>query len=69
MGPYCKFCDNRCFVSITTDTPKEIQKAYGHYSIMATCAEGQRLEKNKVGYCYADIEKLAQKISRATNTT
>lgn len=55
MGPYCKFCNNRCFVHFPQGTPEHILKAYGSSTIIATCPEGQRFEKEKVGYCYNDI--------------
>ena len=57
MGPYCKFCDQRCFVPFPDSTPEHILKAYGTSSIIATCPQGQVFEKAKVGYCYADIIK------------
>lgn len=55
MGPYCRFCDNRCFVHIPQGTPNHILKAYGKNTIIATCAQGQEFEKKKIGYCYDDI--------------
>lgn len=54
MGPYCKFCDRRCFVHITYDWPEHIIKAYGTSTIAATCPGGQKFEKQKTGYCYDD---------------
>lgn len=57
MGPYCKFCGNRCFVHIPPECPDEIKKAYGNSTIVATCHEGQQFEKEKVGYCYSDIRR------------
>lgn len=57
MGPYCKFCGNRCFAHLPAETPKEIQDAYGTLTIVATCPAGQAFEKQKVGYCYDDIKK------------
>ena len=55
MGPYCKFCNQRCFVHMPMETPEHIVKAYGTSTIIATCPDGQRFEKEKVGYCYDDI--------------
>lgn len=55
MGPYCKFCDQRCFVHIPMGTPENILKAYGTSTIVATCKAGQQYEKNKVGFCHQDI--------------
>jgi len=54
MGPYCKFCDNRCFVPLTDKWPEHIVKAYGHFSLAATCEAGKEFDKNKFGYCYDD---------------
>jgi hypothetical protein len=58
MGPYCKFCGNRCFIPMPENTPKEILSAYGTNTIIATCEAGQKFEKEKIGYCYDDIQKL-----------
>jgi hypothetical protein len=55
MGPYCKFCDRRCFTHMPTTTPTHIVKAYGTARILATCPGCQAFEKEKVGYCYHDI--------------
>jgi hypothetical protein len=61
MGPYCKFCDHRCFVPFPEKTPQAILDAYGSSSIVATCARGQAFERDKVGYCFGDILRaLAQ---------
>lgn len=62
MGPYCKFCGQRCFVRLSTvNTPNHIAKAYfekvGALAMMATCARGQAYEKQNIGYCYADIKE------------
>jgi len=40
------------------NTPKEILSAYGTNTIIATCEAGQKFEKEKIGYCYDDIQKL-----------
>ena len=55
MGPYCNFCNQRCFVHLI-NAPAEAIEAYGTSSIIATCRAGQRFEKDRVGWCYADIE-------------
>ncbi len=56
MGPYCKFCKHRCFTFIPMDTPRDILDVYSTgVTIIATCPEGQRFEKKKLGYCYDDI--------------
>lgn len=61
MGPYCRFCNNRCFVPMPKGTPRRVLEAYGKAAIIATCPAGQTFEKRKVGYCYDDIKKLLVK--------
>lgn len=67
MGPYCKFCGQRCFVPLPQKTPDYILVAYGTVSIIATCKDGQVFERERHGYCYNDIweaiyaEELKQK--------
>jgi hypothetical protein len=58
MGPYCKFCGERCFVPFPEGTPKHILEAYGSASIIATCRRGQEFERQKIGYCYDDIQSI-----------
>lgn len=58
MGPYCKFCNRRCFVPLPLGTPPEIVKAYGSSTIIATCPAGQAFEKERVGYCHDDIHQV-----------
>ena len=58
MGPYCNFCNRRCFVFFPDKTPKKILKAYGTSTIIATCPGGQAFEKKRVGYCYKDIQEV-----------
>lgn len=55
MGPYCRFCNNRCFCHMPEGTPPEALKAYGTSTIIATCPGGQAYEKQHVGWCYRDI--------------
>jgi hypothetical protein len=55
MGPYCKFCNLRCFVPMTEKWPEHVRQAYGHYTMAATCPGGRRFDKEKFGYCYDDI--------------
>lgn len=57
MGPYCKFCGNRCFAYVPSNTPDHIQRAYMPFSIVATCREGQEFEKKKIGFCWDDIQE------------
>jgi hypothetical protein len=61
MGPYCKFCDQRCFSHMPAETPSHILEAYrtfmgGSVPIIATCHGGQKFEREKIGYCYDDIQ-------------
>jgi hypothetical protein len=57
MGPYCNFCERRCFVPIPEGTPPEIRKAYGTSAIIATCAGGQKFEQETVGWSYDLIRR------------
>lgn len=45
MGPYCQFCDHRCFVPDPTRS--------GH--LLATCLRGQEHDRRALGYCWADV--------------
>lgn len=61
MGPYCHFCNNRCFVPITdalwSQMTEQQRKCYQGRSttILATCPGGQAFEKEKIGVCLHDI--------------
>jgi hypothetical protein len=55
MGPYCKFCNSRCFVHMPDEAPPEAIKAYGTCGIIATCGKGQAFELGKVGWNYDKI--------------
>ncbi len=58
MGPYCRFCNQRCFAFFPMATPQAALDAYGpNVQIIATCAWGQEFEKSKTGWCYDDIER------------
>ena len=59
MGPYCNFCEKRCFCHFPQDTPHYILKAYGTSTIVASCPKGQALEKQEVGFCLDDIKAIA----------
>lgn len=54
----CTFCQQRCFVPLTTQAPLNIQRAYldRGVNIIATCPSGQKLEKDLLGYCWTDIQ-------------
>lgn len=69
MGPYCNYCGNRCFVHMPEKIPEHIFKAYGRYVIIATCPAGQAFEKEKVGYCYDDIQKIIKEEEHASETS
>ena len=45
MGPYCNYCDKRCFV--------DNKRKPGH--LLATCYHGQEHDKDILGYCYREI--------------
>lgn len=67
MGPYCKFCQTRCFVPMPNDTPFVIFDAYRAaggtvVDIVATCEGGKAYEKEKTGYCHTDIQEQAQEV-------
>lgn len=61
MGPYCNFCNNRCFTYFPNETPQHILDAYGTSTIIATCPGGQAFEREKVGYCYDQIQEAIRK--------
>lgn len=77
MGPYCKYCGQRCFTHFPTETPQKILDAYNEtynrsIDIIATCKQGQAAEKEKCGYCYDDIINIiraecAKKLVEALN--
>lgn len=62
MGPYCNYCNQRCFVRlpILVSLPLAMRKAYRehHIDIIATCHGGQVFEKARIGYCYGNIKDL-----------
>ncbi|AGK87733.1 Lsr2-like DNA bridging protein [Mycobacterium phage Phrux] len=45
MGPYCKFCDHRCFV------PRQVIVGGTVIwdGIMATCAKGAEFDRDRLG--------------------
>jgi hypothetical protein len=45
MGPYCAYCDHRCFVN----NPRKA----GY--LLATCLKGQALDEAVLGYCYDEV--------------
>ena len=63
MGPYCKFCNNRCFVHFPLNIPERVLEVYQEHAkekarveIIATCKQGQAFEKERIGVCYDDIQ-------------
>lgn len=58
MGPYCRFCQQRCFVHFPAGTPAKVLTAYTGFNIIATCKGGQEFERLNIGYCYDDIQDM-----------
>lgn len=57
MGPYCQFCNHRCFVP----NPRNGNPFHDAHraTILATCARGQEHDKQALGYCWADASAEA----------
>jgi len=59
MGPYCKFCDERCFVPCPADAPGDVKEAFrdaaGGLALMATCPKGRAFDREKTGYSIDDV--------------
>lgn len=64
----CSICHTPCSVLIPDDLPEEMLARYGNYTVTATCAEGQRLEKEHLGICYADIQAWQAQQQERTHT-
>lgn len=62
MGPYCRFCGERCFVKPREWWPKEMIEAYSPLTLAATCHEGQKFEKKHLGYCFDDAVAEAKRL-------
>lgn len=60
MGPYCKFCGDRCFIPLPFKTPDYMASAYGNNTILATCSQGMQFEKKEIGFNYNDILEAIQ---------
>jgi hypothetical protein len=60
MGPYCKFCDNRCFVPVRL-TDEQLAMALERQnfvvSILATCAKGREFDKEMLGFNIDDVKR------------
>ena len=67
MGPYCKFCDNRCFTFFPDATPKYILNKYREgVTIIATCRGGQDFERERTGYDYDEINRHIEIVQNHT---
>ncbi len=63
MGPYCDFCNRRCFVHLPENTPTELIHLYEEgITIIATCLAGQGNEKANFGTCYGDIMTAIEQV-------
>ena len=64
MGPYCKYCGERCFVHMDR-WPDHVKKAYGYpdkATIASTCRGGQAFERKLTGFSYDDVKGAVKKI-------
>lgn len=55
MGPYCVYCDNRCFV------PRKVPGS--PVSLMATCPAGMANDLRATGYTYLTAINPAEKVT------
>jgi hypothetical protein len=55
MGPYCKFCDQRCFV------PRILRD--GRHVLLATCAHGMEHDRAQVGEDYTTAINPRKQVS------
>jgi hypothetical protein len=79
MGPYCIFCERRCFVYLPwEELTEEMHNLYKDYytqvggfsiDIIATCPGGQAQEKERIGVCYDDIKALREARQQEEVTT
>lgn len=60
MGPYCKFCNQRCFMHVPETAPAHVQEAYGRFTIAATCPGGKACDRENVGFCADDFAPVAE---------
>lgn len=53
----CQFCQQQCFVPLTTQAPPEMALPFiiRKVNMMATCRQGQKFDKGLIGYCFDDI--------------
>jgi hypothetical protein len=52
MGPYCNYCDHRCFVrrELPADSPAKAAPRFAGEILMATCARGMAHDRRETGY-------------------
>lgn len=62
MGPYCKFCDSRCFHHpdyVARALPKihlqKMLRTHGEIMMMASCPGGKAFEKKELGFSADDF--------------
>ena len=66
MGPYCQYCQKRCFTYFPEGTPAEAIKAYRPgVTITATCTRGQQAKMERTGWCY---DKIVEAIEQQAKT-
>lgn len=58
MGPYCNFCDRRCFVPRVM--PDDATWMPGQPVILATCPKGAEHSRAKTGYDHTTAINPAQ---------
>jgi hypothetical protein len=56
MGPYCRFCDHRCFVE--RKLPADAKWMPGESVILATCDLGSAHDRMVIGYDYSTATNL-----------
>lgn len=52
MGPYCRFCNQRCFV--VRLLPDDSHSRAGQYLAMATCPGGMAHDRERTGYTHRE---------------
>ncbi len=68
MGPYCRYCDQRCFIHpsyVAERLPKELLEKLRAYSrhkfgfvdipMLASCPKGKAFDKEEMGVCKDDF--------------
>src|ERR1700744_558522 len=64
MGPYCNYCNQRCFIHIPGTAPAHVRAAYGTSTIAATCPGGKAYERSKVGFTCDDFKSYCDTCAR-----